>query len=41
MGIPQHFDAMKRGVIALKDVGYFVLITLLFLSFTKIKLDNE
>ena len=40
-GIPEHFNAMSRGVIGLKDVIYFISLTFLFLGITKIQLDSH
>ncbi len=41
LGIPQHFNSMSRGVISIQDLIYFSSITVLFLGFTKLKLDND
>lgn len=40
-GIPAHFEGMSRGVIDTTDLVYFTSITLAFLGFTKLKLDND
>lgn len=40
-GIPQHFESMTRGVIAISDVTYFASLTFLFIGFTQIKLNND
>lgn len=40
-GIPQHFESMTRGVIAINDVIYFISLTLLFIGFTQIKLNHD
>lgn len=41
LGIPQHFESMTRGVIAIPDLIYFTSITFLFISFTQLKLNND
>jgi len=38
--IPQHFNAISRGVISIKDLVYFISLTFVFLGFTKLKLDK-
>lgn len=40
-GIPQHFNAMSRGVISFKDVIYFMSLASVFLGLTKFKLDHD
>ena len=37
----EHFDALRRGVIALKDVFYFVSIMVLMLFSTNIVLQQK
>lgn len=40
-GIPQHFESMTRGVLAVNDIVYFASLTFLFIGFTQIKLNND
>ncbi|MFI2744178.1 gliding motility-associated ABC transporter permease subunit GldF [Zhouia sp. PK063] len=40
LGMKVHFDNISLGVIALKDVVYFISIAFLFLAFTQVKLKH-
>ena len=41
LGIQEHYTSMSRGVIDLRDVLYFVSLSLIFLLFTKTKLESR
>lgn len=41
IGIPYHFNSISRGVIDTTDLIYFISITISFIAFTKLKLDND
>lgn len=40
-GINEHFKSISRGVIDTRDLLYFVSISVVFLSLTKIRLQND
>ena len=40
-GIQARFNSISRGVIDTTDLIYFTSITIAFLGFTKLKLDND
>lgn len=39
-GIAAHYDALSRGVVELSDLIYFITVTVLFLFFTKMKIER-
>ena len=41
LGINAHYESMSRGVIDSRDIVYFVVVTILFLFFTKEVLDRK
>ena len=41
LGINAHYESMSRGVIDSRDIVYFVVVTILFLFFTKEVVDRK
>lgn len=39
-GIASHYDALSRGVISFSDISYYASVTLLFLYFTKLRIER-
>lgn len=40
LGINAHYKSISRGVIDSRDIAYFLLVSLIFLFFTKIKISK-
>ncbi len=40
LGMSAHYNSMSRGVIDTRDLVYFVTISLAFLLFTKLRIQN-
>lgn len=41
LGIMAHYDSMSRGVIDSRDVVYFLIVSALFLFFTKVVIEKK
>jgi ABC-2 type transport system permease protein len=41
LGIMTHYDSMSRGVIDSRDVVYFLIVSALFLFFTKVVIEKK
>jgi hypothetical protein len=41
LGVTSHFDSIERGVLALRDVSYFLLGTLFFLTLNAFQVESR